>query len=262
MLFRDIVIIGSGNLATNLACALYEKSKNIVSIYSRKIENAKLLADTCKASYTNSIEELPESADLYIIAVNDASIIDIVKKLSGVNGMMVHTSGSIPISVFPDTIKYYGVLYPLMVFSKTRQLNFKDIPLCLEANSTKAIIELQLFAKTLSGNISIVSSEHRKILHLAAVFACNFANLNYAIAYDLLSRNGLSYDLLKPMILQTARNVKSGNPMNYQTGPAVRNDRIVMDQHLKMLSEMPNFKEIYEQLSEQIITLKTYYDQL
>jgi predicted short-subunit dehydrogenase-like oxidoreductase (DUF2520 family) len=256
MQIRDIVLIGSGNLATNLALALFASGKNIVSVYSRTLENAKLLADQCQARFTNQIEELPPSADLYIIATTDSVIKQLSEKLCNINGIVVHTSGSIPISVFSDHIKNYGVFYPLMTFSKNNKLSFTDIPICLEASSPRILITLQLLARSISKNIVEISSDERKLLHLSAVFACNFTNVNYSIAEDLLRQNGLSFDLLKPLIIETANRLKRGDPSELQTGPAFREDYPVMHQQMEMLNQMPEYKEIYNLLSKLIITLK------
>jgi predicted short-subunit dehydrogenase-like oxidoreductase (DUF2520 family) len=256
MQIRDIVMIGSGNLATNLALALSGAGKNIIAVYSRTLENAKILAEQCQAKFTNQIEELPSTADLYIIATTDSVIKQLSEKLDDIKGIVVHTSGSIPLAVFSDHIKNYGVFYPLMTFTKQNKVNFSDIPVCLEASSGRILIALHILAKSISKNIVEISSEKRKLLHLSAVFACNFTNVNYSIAEDLLHRNGLSFDLLKPLIIETANRVKLGEPSELQTGPAVREDYPVMHDQMELLNQMPEYKEIYDLLSKLIITIK------
>lgn len=256
MLIKDIVIIGSGNLATNLAFEFIKSKKNVKCIYSRTENNAKILADQCNCAYTDKLDELPKSADLYIIAVKDSAIEEIAGKLGGLSGIIVHTSGSTPMSVFPDSIKNCGVFYPLMTFSKADQLLFRDIPICIEANLSGKNIDLMRFAKSISKNVYNISSDKRMMLHLAAVFACNFTTFNYTVAEELLQKNDLSFNLLKPLILQTAKNIMIGKPAEHQTGPAVREDEIVMRKQVKILSDMPEYKEMYQLLSKLIISTK------
>lgn len=262
MQIRDIVMIGAGNLATNLALALSGAGKNIIAVYSRTLANAKTLADQCQAKFTNQIEQLPSTAHLYIIATTDSCIKQLSEKLGDIKGIVVHTSGSIPISVFSDHRKNYGVFYPLMTFSKHSQVSFADIPVCLEASSGRVLIALHLLAKSISKNIVEISSEKRKLLHLSAVFACNFTNVNYSIAEDLLHQNGLSFDLLKPLIIETAHKNVLGNPSENQTGPAYREDYITMHEQMQLLKETPQYKELYELMSKLIITIKHKNDQL
>jgi predicted short-subunit dehydrogenase-like oxidoreductase (DUF2520 family) len=256
MQIKDIVIIGSGNLATNLVPALYKAGKNIVCLYSRTIANAKILAVQCNAKYTDIIEEVPKNADLYIIAVDDKSIKEISEKINDVKGIIVHTSGSISMNVLSSGIKNFGVFYPLMTFSKLNTVSFHNIPICLEANSSRVNIALYKLAKSISKTVVEISSENRKLLHLAAVFACNFTNLNYSIAEDLLEKNQLSFDLLMPLIRITADKVQNGKPSELQTGPAFREEFGVMNEQSDELMDLPEYKEMYDLLSKLIISIK------
>jgi predicted short-subunit dehydrogenase-like oxidoreductase (DUF2520 family) len=256
MRIRNIVLIGSGNLASNLAPALSAAGKNVVCIYSRTLENAKSLASQCKAKYTDRIEEIPRSADLYIIATTDSAIKELSEHLIGLKGIVVHTSGSVPMSVFSQGIKNYGVFYPLMTFSKHKKVNFVDIPICLEASSAGIFVVMHILANSISKKVVEISSEKRKMLHLAAVFACNFSNLNYTIAEDLLRQNQLSFDLLIPLIIEIAQRSSMEKPSVNQTGPAIREDSEVMHEQMEMLNKMPDYKQMYELLSKLIITIK------
>jgi predicted short-subunit dehydrogenase-like oxidoreductase (DUF2520 family) len=262
MKIKEIVIIGSGNLATNLALALYESGKKIVCVYSRTLVNAKILAEQCESEFTNFLEEIPKTADLYIIAVNDSSIKEISDRLTNLNGIVVHTSGSIPLSVFSNKINNCGVFYPLMTFSKNKKISFKDIPICLEANSVRKLIALQKLANSISKNTLEISSEKRKTLHLAAVFACNFTNLNYSIADDLLQKSSISFDLLKPLIQETARRILSDKPSELQTGPAIRENYEIIQEQVNLLNAMPEYQEVYNILSKLIISIKHKNDEL
>jgi predicted short-subunit dehydrogenase-like oxidoreductase (DUF2520 family) len=256
MRIKNIVIIGSGNLASNLAPALSAAGKNIIYVFSHSLKNAKTLAAICKAKYTDNINEIPRSADLYIIATIDSAIKELSEHLSGLKGIVVHTSGSVPISVFSKEIINQGVFYPLMTFSKLNKVRFEDVPVCLEANSGGVLVALHILAKSISKNVAEISSDKRKILHLAAVFACNFTNLNYTIAEDLLTRNQLSLDLLKPLIFETAQRTSEGKFSEFQTGPAFREDTEVMHEQRELLNDAPDYKEMYDLLSKLIITIK------
>jgi len=256
MQIKDVVILGSGNLATSLAIALHKAGKNIVYIYSRTLDHAKVLAQKCETQFTDDIRDLPKSADLYIIACSDSSVKEIAEKLVDRKGIIVHTSGSIPLSVFSDQIGKFGVFYPLMTFSKNNEISFNNIPVCIEANSADIVIALYKFAKSITRNIAEVSSEKRKMLHLAAVFACNFTNLNYTVAEDLLQRNQLSFDLLRPLIVETALKTAQGRPSELQTGPAIREDDAIMKEQMESLNEIPEYKEMYKLLSKLIISIK------
>jgi predicted short-subunit dehydrogenase-like oxidoreductase (DUF2520 family) len=256
MLIRKIVIIGSGNLASNLVPVLTATGKKIVCVFSRTLENARKLASLTKTNYTDCINDIPKSADLYIIATNDSAINELSDHLTGLNGIVVHTSGTVPMSVFSEKIKNHGVFYPLMTFSKIRKTGFNDIPICLEANSGGVFKALNILAKSMSNNVVEISSDKRRMLHLAAVFACNFTNLNFTIAEDLLQRNQLPFDLLKPLIMATIQKTSIKKFSLLQTGPAFREDLEVMHQHMELLNGLPQYQEMYDLLSKLIKKIK------
>lgn len=252
---NGIVILGAGNVATHLSIALKQSGFYIKCVYSKTIHAAKTLAQKVDSHYTNNIEHIPAEADLYIIAVKDEIIEEIVKYIKLEYGIIVHTAGSIPMSVFEERFKNYGVFYPLQTFSKLRELDFSNIPICIEANSEVLKNKLQEVAKHLSSSVHVIDSEKRKVLHLAAVFACNFANHMYSAATEILNHEGISFELLKPLIVETAQKAVDSGPIKAQTGPAVRNDQNVIQKHLKMLEEKPEFVEIYKLVSESIFRL-------
>jgi predicted short-subunit dehydrogenase-like oxidoreductase (DUF2520 family) len=149
-----------------------------------------------------------------------------------------------------------------MTFSKNKKISFKDIPICLEANSVRKLIALQKLANSISKNTLEISSEKRKTLHLAAVFACNFTNLNYSIADDLLQKSSISFDLLKPLIQETARRILSDKPSELQTGPAIRENYEIIQEQVNLLNAMPEYQEVYNILSKLIISIKHKNDEL
>jgi predicted short-subunit dehydrogenase-like oxidoreductase (DUF2520 family) len=247
-----ITIIGAGNLATQLGLTLYNEGYFISQIYSRNLKNASLLAKKIKGEAITDLKNLSSDSSIYIIAVKDDAIESVAGQLNFKDKIVVHTSGSIPIDVLKHCSKNYGVFYPLQTFSKEKSVDFKTIPVCIEANNSKTSTTLQYFAKSISENVKKVNSEQRKKIHLAAVFACNFSNYMYVVAEKILKKDKLSLDLLKPLIEETASKIKNYSPSVVQTGPAIRNDKKTMVAHIKLLSKEKDLQKIYTLLSESI----------
>jgi len=247
-----ISIIGAGNLATQLGLALHNEGYLISQVYSRSQKNASILSKKLKAEAISDIKKLSSDSTIYIIAVKDDAIESVAKQLKLKDKIVIHTSGSVSMEVLQKSSKNYGAFYPLQTFSKEKQSNFKTIPICIEANNNNTSTTLQYFAKSISSNVKRVNSEQRKKIHLAAVFACNFSNHMYAIAEQLLAKDKLSLDLLKPLIEETANKIKENKPSKVQTGPAIRKDKNTMDAHLKMLSKEKDLKKMYELISKSI----------
>jgi len=247
-----ISIIGSGNLATQLGLALHKEGYLIAQVYSRSQKNASLLAKKLKAQAVTDLKKLSTDSVIYIIAVKDDAIEAVIKQLKLKDQILVHTSGSVSMNILKPASKNYGVFYPLQTFSKEKHVNFKVVPVCIEANNSATATTLQYFAKSVSGNVQKVNSEQRKKIHLAAVFACNFSNHMFTIAEQLLAKEKLSLDLLKPLIEETAEKIKKTKPSKAQTGPAIRNDIKTMDVHLNLLKKEKDFKKLYELISKSI----------
>jgi predicted short-subunit dehydrogenase-like oxidoreductase (DUF2520 family) len=246
------VFIGSGNLATHLATALHEKGVIISQIYSRTSSNAAMLAEKLGASYTNDPGDIDEDADIYFYALKDSSLTHFLKEATLPNAMHVHTSGSVSLSIFKDSTLHYGVFYPLQTFSKDKPVDFSEIPICLEASDSEMQEKLLNIAHLLTEKIFIINSDQRKVLHLAAVFACNFSNYMYDIASEILHDVGIGFEMIQPLINETAEKVKTMNPYEAQTGPAVRFDKILIEKHLIMLKRYPQYKGLYKDISKQI----------
>ena len=233
----SIVFIGAGNLATNLAHAFYRKGFRVVQIYSRTEESARTLAQAVEADYTTSlasVELLPQ-----IVAGKG-------------KGLWVHTAGSIPMDIWKGHVERYGVFYPLQTFSKSRLVDFHEIPVFVEGSSDEEVHFLKQIASALSRKVLEANSEQRRNLHLAAVFTCNFTNHMYALAEHLLQKHGLPFDAMLPLIDETARKVHELSPRLAQTGPAVRYDMGVIGKHLDMLADEPEMQQLYRLLSDDI----------
>lgn len=246
----EIVVLGSGNVATHMAVALNRAGHKIVQVYSRTIKNAEQLASKVGAEPISGLDAIHCSAELYIFSVKDDALPDIVSQMPPTTGVWAHTAGSIPVSVLSPH-KERGVLYPLQTFSRDRTLNFRDIPLFIEGESEETVALLKELAETISGNVHLLSGDKRRFLHLAAVFACNFTNHMYALASEIMDEEGISYHLLNPLITETAAKATKMDPHTAQTGPAVRFDEKVIRKHQELLND-PRKREIYALLSRSI----------
>jgi predicted short-subunit dehydrogenase-like oxidoreductase (DUF2520 family) len=250
-----ITLIGSGNVATHLGAALKNAGHQIVQVYSRNAQHAALLAYHIKAEPTDDLQQITADADLFMISVSDDAIDELAAMLAVHGKPIVHTSGATALQVLLKYTDQAGVFYPLQTFSKSKEVDFRQVPMCIEAAYEDLTIELRQLAQTISNNVSLVNSAQRKVLHLAAVFACNFPNYLYHAAQQLLARHNLNFDLLRPLIAETAQKVEHQIPADVQTGPAVRGDNKTMTTHLGMLQTEPQLKEIYTVLSQAIIKM-------
>jgi len=229
------VIIGRGRLATNLLPALQKAGHEVSSINSRTLEN------------------LPHEADVFIIAVKDSALQEVIGKATKgrEEQLFVHTAGSMPMDIFKGYTNRYGVFYPMQTFSKERRVDFREIPLFIEAEDSDSDTILHQLAESISERVYELSSEQRKYLHLAAVFACNFANHCYAMSAEVLSQVHLPFDIMLPLIDETARKVHELHPLDAQTGPAVRYDENVIQMQQSLLQDA-DMQAVYKLLSQHI----------
>lgn len=247
-----IVFIGSGNVATHLSFALKKSGNDIVQIFSKTLENAKKLALKIEAEPIDKIESINSNADLYIFSINDDALPKMVKLMPDTKGIWVHTSGSVPMNMLSlNKSDKYGVLYPLQTFSKNREVDFQNIPIFVEGNNDQTQHILEDIAKSISDDVTILKSDNRSYLHLAAVFANNFSNHMFTLASEILNSKGIPFEVLKPLIKETAAKVMEMEPKKAQTGPAIRFDEDIMKKHTNLISDSIT-KEIYELLSKSI----------
>lgn len=250
-----ITIIGSGNVATHLAVAFKNAGHRIVQVYSRDVQHAALLAYHVNAEPISDFSQIDENTGLFVIAVKDDAIPGIAGALTPYRKLTVHTSGAAGLNELSAHHPSAGVFYPLQTFSKNRELDFRAVPLCIEGTDDAITSTLVELGQTISNQVHVVDSEQRRILHLAAVFACNFPNYLYDAANRLLEKHNLDFGLLRPLILETAQKVQDNLPRDVQTGPAVRNDVKTMEAHLNLLDDEQEaqLKLIYGLLSQGII---------
>ena len=247
----NIAIVGTGNLATHLAKALAQTEHHLLQVLSREKERAAQLAKPLSAEGIDRISALSPELDMVILALTDSALKSKYIAQFPKNLIICHTSGSVSMRVLKSH-KNHGIFYPLQTFSKQKALDFSRIPICLEASDNTVLTKLKLVAESLSSTIYEINSKQRKALHLAAVFACNFTNLMYDISHDLLSDAHLEFEILRPLILETAQKVQNHYPFEVQTGPAVRNDHKVIGAHKKRLDNNPDLQEIYMMLTHEI----------
>ena len=247
-----ICFIGAGNLATHLSKKLLSSGFLIIQVFSKTEKSAKTLAEKLNCNFTTTPEKITSDADIYIVAISDSAFEKALSRINFHNKLVVHTSGSQPLSVLENYSANYGVLYPLQTFSKNRELDFSKIPVFIEANNTQNEEILLYLAHEISSSVTLMSSDERKYLHIAAVFACNFVNHFYTIAAELLKTKNIPFDVLKPLILETALKVQELEPENAQTGPAVRSDKNVISKHIEEIKGYDNYAELYNMISENI----------
>ena len=248
-----ITIIGSGNVATHLAAAFKNAGHRIVQVYSRDMHNAALLAYHVGAEAIDDLTKINPETDIFIISVNDDAILSIAKNLAKYEKSTVHTSGAVNLNELSSIIPNSGVFYPLQTLSKNKEVDFLTVPLCIEGADESIAHQLQQLAQTISNRVYHVNSVQRKVLHLSAVFACNFPNYLYGVAQKLLAAHDMDFEMLRPLILETAQKVQSHLPADVQTGPAVRNDEATMQAHLQILANDDALKNLYMLLSQGII---------
>ncbi len=255
----NVSVIGAGNVAHHLAVNLQRVGCNIRQVASRS-ESSVILAKKVNAQAVKSVAHLDRNSDLYLIAVNDDQINSVSELIPDHDKLIVHTSGSVSINVLPG--QRVGVFYPLQTFSKDRNLDFTNLPICVEAKQPADLELLLQLGQLLSQNVSILNSEQRKAAHLAAIFANNFTNHLVFLTQELCEAKGVNFDLLRPLLTETFVKInQSGNSLEnqvkkIQTGPARRNDQKIIAQHLVDLGILPRHSAIYQTLSNSII--KTY----
>ena len=248
-----VVIVGSGNVATHLSLAMASlEGIEICQVYSPTEAHAQILAERLNCDFVTNPTQIRKEADVYLFALKDQALETVIRAVPANNGLWLHTSGSMPMQVFAGYTERYGVLYPLQTFSKSKEISFQGIPLFIECHREEDKNCLEELARRLSGKVCELSSEKRRSLHLAAVFACNFTNHIYALAEEILAKEGLSRDYLFPLIDETAAKVHELPAQEAQTGPAIRYDENIINKHLGMLADDPDVQTLYRLLSQSI----------
>jgi len=255
-----IAIIGAGRVATNLAPAMQQHGVEVVEVWSHTRKAAEALAQRigCKATW-GEVDAITHDADIYVLALKDAVLADIAQRLhiGRERALMAHTAGSMPLSLFANAgHERGGVFYPMQTFSKERVVDFSTVHFFIEAANEADAELLHSLALTLTANEAQVhpsTSASRRQLHLAAVFACNFANHCFTLSDTILKEYGLDFSVMLPLVEETVAKLRDLPPAEAQTGPAVRRDQNVMGMQRAMLADRPELQQLYTLLSESII---------
>lgn len=248
-----ISIVGSGNIAACLGKAFYRAGHEIAEVFSRSAGHAGELAGQVNARPVSRLSQLGTEIDCCLIAVKDDAIEEVAQSLKFTRAVVAHTAGSISMEALAGSSPDYGVFYPFQTFSRDREPDTSQVPFCLEASNAATYERLEQLAASIRGKVYRTDSRQRKVLHLAGAFACNFTNHFYAIAEELLREEGLSFDMVRPLIRETAEKALAVMPREAQTGPAVRNDQKVISAHLALLERKPRLQELYRLISAGIL---------
>lgn len=251
---KVVTIIGSGNVAQQLGPALKVLGYQIAEVYSRNAKTGQPLAKKLNAKYLADLSAVKDMGGIVIIAVKDDAIPKVVKKLPILRkSLVVHTSGATDISVLKKKFKTCGVVWQAQTIKARTKVDFRKVPLVIEANNSLARKRLTQLARAISGKVYYQNSYQRRVLHLGAVFANNFPNHLMYLSKNLLNKHGMPFEIFTPMILSTVQSALH-DPYTSQTGPAKRNDRKTMKAHLKLLKEK-NYRDLYKTISKSITNL-------
>jgi predicted short-subunit dehydrogenase-like oxidoreductase (DUF2520 family) len=250
---NNISFAGAGNVANAICKELFHMGFRIDMVCSETAISGKLLADSCKAAWSSDLL-FPDSTKVIIVAVPDHRLKNVLDTLKCRPGTLVaHTAGSFGLDIFPEKIKQKGVFYPLQTFSKSRKVSFSDLPFLLESSDDESSIVLKNLAESIGGKVHYVDTEHRRLLHLAAVFICNFTNHMLTEGKEVALKAGFPFEILRPLIKETISKAMDVGPENSQTGPAVRHDHNTIEKHLELLSFSTELQRIYKAMTLSII---------
>lgn len=250
-----IVMIGAGNVATNIAKTLAKIGETPTQIWSRTLASAEALAGTVDSCATSDWNSVMKDADVYIVSVKDDAMLGVIEQLCSrcKHGVFVHTAGTMSMSLFTGKAEHYGVLYPMQTFSKQKEVNFRTIPCFVEASDQQTLDIIMELARRLSDNVRELKEADRKWLHIAAVFSCNFANVCNTMAAKILERHGLDFNVMLPLLDETVAKLHRLHPKEAQTGPASRGDVGVVGKHLALLEGDKELSAVYSVLSDYIL---------
>ncbi len=245
-------MIGSGNVATVLGRLIINNNHQVTQVISRDIENAKLLAQELGASYDDFNARPDSNADIFILAIADQALEHFFTGLGMGDKLVVHTAGSVSIDILKKFSSRYGILYPLQSLRKEMSI-IPPIPFLIDGNTDEVTKCIEDFATTISHSVKRAADDERLKLHAAAVIVSNFTNHLYTIAEDFCQKENIDFNLLKPLLLETASRVQHISPSKVQTGPAVRKDILTMDKHLRIFAAHPRLRTMYLRLTDSIM---------
>jgi len=253
MIQYKISFAGAGKVAGTLCLEMYKKGHLIQKIVSARKKSGAILSTKCKADWSDNLI-FPDSTQIIIVAVPDHSLRVVLENIKcGKDTVVAHTAGSFGLGIFPENLKRRGVFYPLQTFSKERRTKINGIPLFIEFSDEHSKDLLENLAASLGATVYYSDVEHRRLLHIAAVFVSNFTNHLFTAGNEVAAKSGFPFEVLKPLILETVKNAFELGPENSQTGPAARYDLNTIEKHLELLSFSPELKEIYNGMTKAIM---------
>jgi len=253
MIQYNISFAGAGRVAGALSEEIYSAGNNIELIVSESDNKGPSLARSCHAAWSRVLH-FPDSTDIIIVSVPDHKLKGVLDKIEcRSDTLVVHTAGSIGLDVFPERLTHKGILYPLQTFSAERKIDFRDLPFLLESSDKKSSISLKNIVRSIGGKVYFTDNEHRKALHLAAVFVCNFTNHMLTLGKELAVKSGFEFEVLVPLIKETISKAIDIGPEKSQTGPAVRNDHNTIEKHMELLFLSSDLQRIYKEITSSII---------
>lgn len=247
-----VVMIGSGNVATVLSRLMVQNGHSVLQVISRNIDHARALADELNVNYSDLSGQPDPSAEMIVLAVSDMAVIEGIPHMNFRDKLVVHTAGSVSKEVLKRFSPNYGVLYPLQSLVKDRP-QMPGIPLLVDGSDTTIIHYIENFARSLSPIVQRVTDENRLKLHAAAVIVSNFTNHLFALAEEFCVKEKVDFEMLKPLILETAQRIQNASPSALQTGPAIRKDIQTLDKHLRILTNHPKLRTTYLRLTDSIM---------
>jgi predicted short-subunit dehydrogenase-like oxidoreductase (DUF2520 family) len=249
-----ISFAGAGKVASALCRELYKTGHIVLHIVSRNENNGRELASLCNATWSDDLV-FPATSDILIVAVPDNNLFNVLRNIKcSDSAIIAHTAGSLGLDIFPADLKNTAVFYPLQTFSVNRKVNLSTVPFFIEASDEASAFTLKEIAESISNTVYISDTEHRRLLHLAAVFVSNFTNHMLTTGKDISVMAGVPFEVLKPLILETVGKAVEMGPENSQTGPAARYDVNTIEKHLELLSFSPDLRNIYEMITKSIIS--------
>ncbi|WP_084708632.1 Rossmann-like and DUF2520 domain-containing protein [Hymenobacter norwichensis] len=251
-----IILLGAGRVASQLATVLVQAGHQVPYIWSRTSASATALAAQLPSTHvltSLNLTAIPP-ADVYLLAVPDTAVPEVLAQAQFPTGALVaHTSGTVPLKVFAGLASIRGgIFYPLQTFSMGRNVDWRTVPLCIEAADAESEATLLALAGTLSEQAQLVATPQRQAIHIAAVFACNFTNHLFGISHALLQEQQLPLHLLAPLLHETVEKALAFPPFTVQTGPAARHDTPTLARHQTALVNHPGWLELYNALTDSI----------
>lgn len=249
----NISFAGAGRVAEALCREMLRAGHRIVNIVSPGEENGRALAARFNARWSGNLI-FPDLCDIIIVAVPDNRLEEVLSEIKcGAGSIIVHTAGSYGLDIFPGKHHRKGVLWPLQTFTKGRETSLSGVPFFIEASDREVFRLIEALVASIGGELHEAAARNRKMLHLAAVFACNFVNHNLTVSSQLAGMGGFSFSVLEPLIRETISKASDNGPGKSQTGPAVRNDTLTISGHLELLSFSPELRDLYTATTKSIM---------